>query len=327
MKAWKSITTVKDTVEKTTCEWPCQEHARNKLVKTKRSYRQKSRNWDKLHVETPKRNYFKFLLAFLFSLFSFSLLSSRVDADWWSDRRDEVKGQLGALDPTVEENWKRWQKAVEEILSEPCAEPFKTYVSSINLTCMADSGFQDWTENLKEAKRILVREGFFSDQDFEGVTFAWCEALGDFAAGLTPMPNRILLNRDYRHESGQFLAPLVGHEMVHVRQMRGMGMNPFACQYSAELIKGHGQECLNTFEAEAYRLEVQVDWALPSIKYSELRLCGLVPPPGENDFPESGNATGVGQDLPEGGIPAGVWQYKRKEAVLMLLNQYMMGGF
>ena len=204
-----------------------------------------------------------------------SLEASPLHADWWSDRWEEFEDGAAALDPTVESNRDRWLQAIGNIVLEPCAEPFKVWVASVNMVCTADSGFQGWTDNVKEAKHILVEKGFFSDADFHDVTVAWCEPLGIGADGMVPMPNRILLNRDFRHDSGSEIAPLLAHEMIHVQQIREKGMNTFACEYSLEI--GDGQGCAHSLEKPAYQTGTQVSWVVPG-DYSS-PTCGLVPPP------------------------------------------------
>ena len=113
----------------------------------------------------------------------------------------------------------------------------------------------------KEAKRILVDVGFYSDQDFEGVTVAWCSAMKE-GAGMVPAPDRILLSRVLRHHSGKSITSLLAHEMVHIKQIRRKGFSCFACEYSQELVLGHGTTCSNILESPGYQTQAQAEHAI-----------------------------------------------------------------
>jgi hypothetical protein len=135
-------------------------------------------------------------------------------------------------------------------------------VQSVNLVCTVDHGFGSGYGNLGKAKAYLVQNGFFSSSDFNGIVFKWCKPLGIGASGMVPAPNVILLSRSYRHSSMKKLAPLIGHEMVHIKQIRRKGYHRFACQYSGEILSGKGTTRGNFLEGEAYRKEDEISESL-----------------------------------------------------------------
>jgi hypothetical protein len=53
---------------------------------------------------------------------------------------------------------------------------------------------------------------------------------------MVPLPNLILIRATYRDLEKDRWA-LIAHEMVHIKQIRHMGFDEFACYYSSELIK------------------------------------------------------------------------------------------
>lgn len=90
---------------------------------------------------------------------------------------------------------------------------------------------------------------------------------------MVPVPNVILLSRDYRFLSADELAPLIGHEMVHIKQIREKGFDKFACQYFGEVVSGNGTKCepaqgyivkQNFLECEAYNYQRKIIGFIPA---------------------------------------------------------------
>ncbi len=146
-----------------------------------------------------------------------------------------------------------------------CGSPFITWVSTVYSACTVDHGIGSGYGNLGKAREILIKNGFFSRDDFKNVSFKWCKPLGLGADGMVPQPDVIIMDREYRHSDAETLAVLIGHEMVHVKQIRKKGFGTFSCQYSGEILEGKGTSCEsrssrdgNCLECEAYRYEDKI---------------------------------------------------------------------
>jgi hypothetical protein len=126
---------------------------------------------------------------------------------------------------------------------------------------------------LLEAQKKLIDLGYFTENDFEGVEYMWCQWLStdnlwNGAKGMVTSPDTIIFDRDYRHSTDVELAPLLAHEMTHVQQYRDKGEFMFRCQYMEQAwhyrdltwiqIPKLVQDCRNSFERSAYELGGQV---------------------------------------------------------------------
>jgi len=136
-------------------------------------------------------------------------------------------------------------------------DTFKGYVQAINRTCSV--GSLGGRGALPKAKDILIRMGFYSNSDFNGVKIKWCSLVDWGAAGMVTGPNTIILGRDYRHKNAETLVPLLGHEMVHVKQIRKMGFDRWACEYGNQILKGNKWTEKNFLEKEAYDYERKIE--------------------------------------------------------------------
>lgn len=137
-----------------------------------------------------------------------------------------------------------------------CGGPFNAYVSAVKDACNT-GGEANTSINVQGAWHILWTSGFFQQHEVNGVSIRWCNLAGR-ASGMVPDRDLILLDHGYRHHSSYDIAPLLAHEMLHVRQIRNMGTDNFKCSYSKELTAGRGMGDGNYLEREAYDLERRV---------------------------------------------------------------------
>ena len=144
-------------------------------------------------------------------------------------------------------------------LDSACGSPFNAYVSSVKAACTT-GGDAHADANVIGAWAILVRDGYFKQPELAGVSIRWCNL--QTASGMVPDRDFILLDHSHRDWSANDLAPLLAHEMVHVRQIRSFGTDAFKCSYSKELLAGKGMQRSNYLEREAYELEDRVKDAL-----------------------------------------------------------------
>lgn len=157
-----------------------------------------------------------------------------------------------------------WQVTAYQACLASCAL-FATYVQSVAGACVTAANDDSLRPNVLEARRILVAHGFFSEGDFSGVTIRFCSLLGQ-AHGMVPRRDMIIIDRGLGDMSGRALAPLLGHEMVHVLQYRRYGREGFQCRYGREIFR-HGivwgvSRDRNPLEKEAYDLEDRITEAL-----------------------------------------------------------------
>ncbi len=179
-----------------------------------------------------------------------------------TNKNSGIRGLGRDIDPTSLRNW-------EQLANSVCAKPFQILTTTTFSACVIDNG-NSGTGNINRAIELLVEKEFYKRDDFSGVQFFWCTPLGEVAelavAGMVPVPNVILLSRDYRHKSAFDLVPLIGHEMVHIKQIREKGFDKFACQYSGEILsKSDRTGCDkrssdkgNFLECEAYSFEDKI---------------------------------------------------------------------
>lgn len=72
---------------------------------------------------------------------------------------------------------------------------------------------------------------------------------------MVPAPNHILFDYSYKNANLSSIISLLAHEMIHIRQLKRMGNERFACQYSKFILNGQ----TNEIEKEAYDFQRKVD--------------------------------------------------------------------
>ena len=135
----------------------------------------------------------------------------------------------------------------------PRMDLFKGYISSIEASCSI--GSLGGRGALPDAKKYLVRNNYFTNNDFNGLTIKWCSLVDWGAAGMVTSPSTIILGREFRHKKAEYLIPLLGHEMVHIKQIKRMGFNRWSCEYGNQILKGNKWSKRNYLEKEAYNYE------------------------------------------------------------------------
>lgn len=103
----------------------------------------------------------------------------------------------------------------------------------------------------------LVNSGLLKRSEFNGVKFYICDGLAEYAYGMAPYPDTILLSRVGSQFGLHDQAALIAHEMTHIRQQRRYGYEEFACNY-AKTYARMGKAafgCKNPYEREAYDFE------------------------------------------------------------------------
>lgn len=148
------------------------------------------------------------------------------------------------------------------------AGTFLAYTGSIEAFCANDILSMNERGNrlIEEAKRLLDRKEVFQLWDFKDIEIRFCTYLGDFAGGMVPSSNKILVNGDYLNKSASQLAVLLAHEMIHIQQHERWSSIGFACRYQEELWSGHGFRERNSIEKEAYDFDAEVELRLRGIK-------------------------------------------------------------
>ncbi|GAB4534680.1 MAG: hypothetical protein Tsb0014_21060 [Pleurocapsa sp.] len=111
-----------------------------------------------------------------------------------------------------------------------CAALFITYTRGVLAT--AGSPFSN-----ARAVRVLKNMGLFSSSEFNNVTFRWADLKGK-ADGMVPAPNVVLFDYSVKNSDFNYLVSLTAHEMIHIRQLRRMGNEKFACEYSKHILEG-----------------------------------------------------------------------------------------
>jgi len=183
-----------------------------------------------------------------------------------------------------------WEDVARDLGNLACwdKEIFITYTTGVANGCwipgLRVSGTWFHTEvfddlYLSAAAEKLVELGFYSREDFNGVEVTEC-GLSGLAAGMVPLPGKILINfdrtdyRDYTQteKTKEFVnkfAPLLAHEMFHIKQMRGAmypyegwTFNKFACEYANGMLFDSGNYTVSTkfnrVELPAYDMGDQV---------------------------------------------------------------------
>lgn len=196
------------------------------------------------------------------------------------DKARDIKGQL------LEESW---LKTVNELCT------------------LADNGFSNVvrvfpSKIIDKAKTLLIENGFYKPADFHGVTIQEClnSTLDDRADAMVPVPNTIwiakniaedkkkicrndtyFLNYDCQ-ESIKIFASLLGHEMVHINQIRRMGYDNFAKVYMHNIVKNSSFSIKdislatdrnnNELEKEAYDFQAKIKERLNNNQTSSMTI-------------------------------------------------------
>lgn len=147
-----------------------------------------------------------------------------------------------------------------EVLENICASKFEVWTTRMVAGCKLTSGFSSQKPPIKEATDLLISKGYFSQSEFEGVEFQFCNLPA--GSGLAPNGKQVFLTQEARSWTSAQLAKLVAHEMHHIRQYREMGYNKFACDYVQQILKGNGTQCNNSLEKPAYDFECSVGKSL-----------------------------------------------------------------
>jgi len=132
------------------------------------------------------------------------------------------------------------------------------YTTTVFGVCAVDDGSTP-KGNIPDAINLLVKSCVFPRSDFNNVEFKWCTPLKAGASAMVPFPDKIVISRDLRFSDASTLARLIAHEMIHIRQIRNLGFDTFACQYSGEIVSMKGTSCNaartsgNFLECAAYR--------------------------------------------------------------------------
>jgi hypothetical protein len=157
------------------------------------------------------------------------------------------------------------REVVEKIGTTTCTLPFHVTTQAISSTC----GFSRRPTGaevslIEQAKSILITGGFFGPDEFNGVSVYWCD-LPLETAGIVPDRDLVYLHSSLRTLSPAFLAPLLAHEMTHVRQYRKLGSDMFKCDYVRQYAEcltnnvGQGVNCQDrnhhSMEHEAYEFQ------------------------------------------------------------------------
>jgi len=112
----------------------------------------------------------------------------------------------------------------------------------------------DKRELIQATKTILFNKGYFREADFSGVDIRWFPLLKS-TSGMVPDRSKLLINVSHTEDSARQLAPIMAHEMVHIKQYIGKGSNDFKCQYSEQFLKCGYQNRGHPLEKEAYEFE------------------------------------------------------------------------
>lgn len=195
-----------------------------------------------------------------------------------------LKG-CGIKIPTIADIFNDIKSSIESLITLPCALPFQTYTSGVYNSCVnVGNGFTDIANaprNVQLAAAILTDLRFYQREDFNNVKIIWCGNIGIGAEGMVPVPDRILLLSAYKDKApkndpyywsetgiGSSITGLLGHEMTHIMQLRSLGHQTFACNYSSEILGGRFDGA-NTYEKEAYDREREINRLLSTYKPSK----------------------------------------------------------
>jgi len=154
--------------------------------------------------------------------------------------------------------WSDLSCAPKKTACRSAAAGFEKAMTATEAVCANAKGRMDDMDKIDAAKDALIAIGVFNRRDFDGVQVRWCAQLGDFAYGMVPSANKILLHPDAKSDGTKGLAALLAHEMHHIQQYRTWGSGGFRCRYSVQLASGKGFERANAVEAPAYNFEDEV---------------------------------------------------------------------
>lgn len=159
----------------------------------------------------------------------------------------------------------------KKTLCKSTASVFGAYTSSVETICDQDPDRMAKRELIQDAKDLLVHKGLFTQEEVDHAKIRWCSALGgdvagigriDFADGMAPSSNKVLLHKDYMDWDKENLAVLLAHELYHIRQYRDWGSEGFNCRYMQELASFEGTGRDNRVEEQAYNFEDEAEAAI-----------------------------------------------------------------
>ncbi len=159
-------------------------------------------------------------------------------------------------------NYKCLEEKITELARAPgtamCLQAFEAVTQTAKALCSgfaSQSPLQAKREDaeIELAKAQLVQSGLVGAEEFAGVSIRWCQ--GDFNGhGITPDSEQILLNQVLL-ENPWTIAPMIAHEMTHIRQLRRMGTNNFKCDYATKMIACGCQDRRHALENEAMNFQ------------------------------------------------------------------------
>jgi hypothetical protein len=158
-------------------------------------------------------------------------------------------------------DYKAVEEGATELVKRPftiaCTIPYQTITNAVIAKCSNWDGRLNDQDLIGNAINILLSNGIFHSNDFDGIQIRWCPLSG--AHGMAPDRGRIYLDTSHKQDSDQDLAVLLAHEMKHVMQYRLMGTDNFKCEYSRKYIEcGSCQDNGHPLEREAYAFENSV---------------------------------------------------------------------
>jgi len=158
-------------------------------------------------------------------------------------------------------DYKAVEEGATELVKRPftiaCTIPYQTITNAVIANCSNWDGRLDDQHLIENAKNILINNGIFQPNDFDGIQIRWCPLSG--AHGMAPDRGRIYLDTSRKQDAAQELAILLAHEMKHVMQYRRMGTDNFKCEYSRNYVEcGSCQDNGHPLEREAYAFENEV---------------------------------------------------------------------
>jgi hypothetical protein len=89
------------------------------------------------------------------------------------------------------------------------------------------------TAKIDAAKNELIAYGIVRQEEFQDVVISFCDNI--HASGVVPDRDRVYLHTSGKSVSTKYLATLLGHEMMHVRQYRTDGTDNFKCTYTRQV--------------------------------------------------------------------------------------------
>ncbi|MES0490911.1 MAG: hypothetical protein ABUK01_13020 [Leptospirales bacterium] len=141
-------------------------------------------------------------------------------------------------------------KGITDLLRTSCAVPFATYTGSVAASCYANPNINDNAEVVRALE--LVSSILMNPESLNNISIKYCDRLTGYGEGMVPLPELILINNKYKGKSREKFAELLVHEFHHIQQIRDRGFRTFACDYSSEIVKGHGMGEGNAVERPAY---------------------------------------------------------------------------